>query len=154
MRPAVDAIAARAGICRRLAQNAMREAARQVVVQERRREGRRNDYKVVRIISADKRFAPRILGLANSGKVDDGLDGNRRLIHRPALIQRLEKSPAVQWQKDDVQDQYGRQVQHKCIRDEGYVAANGDDAKVDHVLHTKCGQHQGGGNKPDCAAVR
>ena len=41
----VDAIAARAGVCRRLAQNAIREAARQglLTVQERRREGRRND---------------------------------------------------------------------------------------------------------------
>lgn len=51
----VDAIAARAGVCRRLAQNAIREAARQglLTVQERRREGRRNDYNIVRIVSAD-----------------------------------------------------------------------------------------------------
>lgn len=51
----VDAIAARAGVCRRLAQNAIREAARQglLTVQERRREGRRNDYNVVRIVSAE-----------------------------------------------------------------------------------------------------
>lgn len=51
----VDAIAARAGVCRRLAQNAIREAARQglLTIQERRREGRRNDHNVIRIISAE-----------------------------------------------------------------------------------------------------
>jgi transposase len=39
-------IAARAGVCRTTAQNAIREAARQglLVVQERRREGRRNEF--------------------------------------------------------------------------------------------------------------
>lgn len=53
----VDAIAARAGVCRRLAQNAIREAARQglLTIQERRREGRRNDHNVIRIISAEWR---------------------------------------------------------------------------------------------------
>ena len=42
-------------MCRTAAQNAIREAARQglLVVQERRREGRRNDANVVRIISAE-----------------------------------------------------------------------------------------------------
>lgn len=51
----VDAIAARAGVCRRLAQSAIREAARQglLTVQERRREGRRNDLNVVRIVSRE-----------------------------------------------------------------------------------------------------
>jgi hypothetical protein len=51
----VDAIAARAGVCRRTAQNAIRQAAREglLTVQERRHEGRRNDYNVVRIISAE-----------------------------------------------------------------------------------------------------
>jgi hypothetical protein len=49
----VDAIAARAGVCRRLAQGAIREAARQglLTVQERRRPGRRNDANVIRIVS-------------------------------------------------------------------------------------------------------
>lgn len=53
----VDAIAARAGVCRRLAQSAIREAARQglVTVQERRREGRRNDFNIVRVVSAEWR---------------------------------------------------------------------------------------------------
>ena len=51
----VDAIAARAGVCRRLAQNAIREAARQglLTIQERRREGRRNDHNVLRIVSTE-----------------------------------------------------------------------------------------------------
>jgi hypothetical protein len=51
----VDAIAARAGVCRRLAQNAIRQAAREglLTVQERRREGRRNDYNVLRVVSRE-----------------------------------------------------------------------------------------------------
>jgi len=51
----VDEIAARAGVCRRMVQNAIREAARLglLTVQERRREGRRNLPNVVRIISKE-----------------------------------------------------------------------------------------------------
>jgi hypothetical protein len=51
----VDAIAARAGVCRSTAQNAIRQAAHEglVTVQERRREGRRNDFNIVRVISAE-----------------------------------------------------------------------------------------------------
>jgi hypothetical protein len=51
----VDEIAARAGVCRRMAQNALQEAARLglVTVEERRREGRRNLPNVVRIISKE-----------------------------------------------------------------------------------------------------
>jgi hypothetical protein len=51
----VDAIAARAGVCRTTAQNAIRQAGREglLTIQERRREGRRNDYNVVRVISAE-----------------------------------------------------------------------------------------------------
>jgi len=50
----IPEIAARAGVCRTTAQNAIRQAARLglLTVQERRREGRRNDANVVRIISA------------------------------------------------------------------------------------------------------
>jgi hypothetical protein len=50
-------IAARAGVCRTTAQNAIRLAARQglLVVQERRREGRRNDFNIIRIVSAEWR---------------------------------------------------------------------------------------------------
>ena len=69
-------------------------------------------------------------------------------------LQRLCQTPAVQRQKNDVKHQYGRQVEHKRIGDEGNVAAYGNDAKVDHVLHGKCGQYQRRGEKPDFAGVR
>src|SRR3954467_15548351 len=51
----VDEIAARAGVCRRMVQNALREAARLglVTVEERRREGRRNLPNVVRVVSKE-----------------------------------------------------------------------------------------------------
>jgi len=51
----VDEIAARAGVCRRMVQNAIREAARLglLTVQERRREGRRNLPNVIRIVSRE-----------------------------------------------------------------------------------------------------
>src|SRR3712207_2601590 len=51
----VDELAARAGVCRRLVQTALREAARLglVTVEERRREGRRNLPNVVRIVSKE-----------------------------------------------------------------------------------------------------
>src|SRR5215208_1296379 len=51
----VDEIAARAGVCRRMVQNALREAAQLglVTVEARRREGRRNLPNVVRIVSKE-----------------------------------------------------------------------------------------------------
>src|SRR3954447_19069675 len=51
----VDEIAARAGVCRRMVQNAIREAARLglLAVEERRREGRRNLPNVLRIVSKE-----------------------------------------------------------------------------------------------------
>lgn len=51
----VDAVAARAGVCRTTAQNAIRQAAREglLTVQERRREGRRNAPNIVRIVSRE-----------------------------------------------------------------------------------------------------
>src|SRR4051794_38088982 len=51
----VDELAARAGVCRRMVQNAVREAARLglVTVEERRREGRRNLPNVIRIVSKE-----------------------------------------------------------------------------------------------------
>lgn len=49
----IDAIAARAGVCRRLAQNAIRLAERDglLTIQERRHQGRRSDPNLIRIIS-------------------------------------------------------------------------------------------------------
>src|SRR5829696_3554260 len=51
----VDEIAARAGVCRRMVQTALREAARLglLTIEERRREGRRNLANVVRIVSKE-----------------------------------------------------------------------------------------------------
>ncbi len=51
----VDEIAARAGVCRSMVKNAIREAARLglLTVQERRREGRRNLPNVVRIVAKE-----------------------------------------------------------------------------------------------------
>ena len=51
----VNEIAARAGVCRRMVQNAIREAARLglLTIEERRREGRRNLPNVVRIVSRE-----------------------------------------------------------------------------------------------------
>lgn len=51
----IDAIAARAGVCRRLAQGAIRLAVGDglLTVEERRRQGRKNDPNVVRIISRE-----------------------------------------------------------------------------------------------------
>src|SRR4051794_28019752 len=51
----VDELAARAGVCRRMVQNALREAARLglLTIEERRREGRRNLPNVVRIVAKE-----------------------------------------------------------------------------------------------------
>src|SRR4051794_13641078 len=51
----VDELAARAGVCRRMVQNAIREAARLglLTIEERRRSGRRNLPNVIRIISKE-----------------------------------------------------------------------------------------------------
>src|SRR4029079_2592881 len=51
----VDELAARAGVCRRRVENAIREAARLglLTVEERRREGRRNLPNIVRIVSKE-----------------------------------------------------------------------------------------------------
>src|SRR5215207_6911551 len=51
----VDELAARAGVCRRMVQTALREAARLglLTIEERRREGRRNLPNVVRIVSKE-----------------------------------------------------------------------------------------------------
>src|SRR4051812_35352607 len=51
----VDELAARAGVCRRMVQNAIREAARfgLLTIEERRREGRRNLPNMIRIVSKE-----------------------------------------------------------------------------------------------------
>ena len=70
----IPEIAARAGVCRTTAQNAVREGARQglLTVQERRREGRRNAANVVRIISAEwKAWIVRGGGFKKNGPTDN-----------------------------------------------------------------------------------
>lgn len=82
----IDAIAARAGVCRTTAQNALRQAARQglLTIQERRRQGRRNAPNIVRIISREwlswikrgtgfKKNSPTDIPVANRGKTRAGL---------------------------------------------------------------------------------
>jgi hypothetical protein len=74
-------IAARAGVCRTTAQNAIRQAKRLdlLTVQERRREGQRNDYNIILIKSREwflwikkgraggfKKFAPTVTNRKNS----------------------------------------------------------------------------------------
>ncbi len=51
----LDAIAARAGVCRRLAQGAIRlaEGDGLLIVQERRHQGRKNDPNLIRILSRE-----------------------------------------------------------------------------------------------------
>src|SRR5215212_6454821 len=51
----IDELAARAGVCRSMVKNAIREAARLglLTIEERRREGRRNRPNVVRIVSKE-----------------------------------------------------------------------------------------------------
>jgi hypothetical protein len=44
-------------------------------------------------------------------------------------------------------------MKYKRVRDEGNVAAYGNNTKVDHVLHGKRGQHQRRGEKSDFSAV-
>ncbi|WP_246689515.1 hypothetical protein [Methylobacterium sp. WL19] len=65
----VDAIAARAGVCRRLAQGAIRlaEGDGLLTVEERRHEGRRSSTNLVRIISREWQAWMRRVGRAKAG---------------------------------------------------------------------------------------
>ncbi|GAN52314.1 hypothetical protein ME121_6445 [Methylobacterium sp. ME121] len=76
----LDAIAARAGVCRRLAQAAIRlaEGDGLLTIQERRRQGRKNDPNVIRVISREwlawlrrggRSAAPALLGSIGCRKV-------------------------------------------------------------------------------------
>jgi hypothetical protein len=84
-------IAARAGVCRTTAQNAIREAARRglLVVQERRREGRRNEVNIIRIVSAEWRtWLTRRGGFKKSNPTDSrlalqGKNGDRGPLRSP-----------------------------------------------------------------------
>src|SRR5262249_14264068 len=65
------------------------------------------------------------------------------------LMQGLRQAPAVERQKNDVKHQYRQEVEQQRISDEGEVAANGNNPKVDHVLHAKGGQDQSRSQKSD-----
>lgn len=67
----IDAIAARAGVCRRLAQGAIRlaEGDGLLTVEERRHEGRRSSTNLVRIISREWQAWMRRVGRAKAGGV-------------------------------------------------------------------------------------
>jgi hypothetical protein len=72
----IPEIAARAGVCRTTAQNAIRQAAREglLTIQERRRAGRRNEANVLRIISREwQAWITRGSGFKKNGPTDTRL---------------------------------------------------------------------------------
>ena len=94
----VDAIAARAGVCRSTAQNAIRQAAREglVTVQERRREGRRNDYNIVRVISGEwLSWIKRGSGFKQNSPTDisNSFQGKKKRTKPPAQASQPARSP-------------------------------------------------------------
>src|SRR5215213_4821248 len=98
----VDEIAARAGVCRSMVKNAIREAARLglLTVQERRREGRRNLPNVVRIVSkewtswlarggrASRPAAEPLIGVKKITPTDKGYKNQRLRPSEPVLAAR------------------------------------------------------------------
>ncbi|MGE8131594.1 hypothetical protein ACQKQD_32005 [Methylobacterium sp. NPDC080182] len=94
----IDAIAARAGVCRRLAQAAIRlaEGDGLLTIQERRHQGRKSDPNVVRIISREwlqwlrrggRSVAPALLGSigCKSVRPTDRGDPQRQVVDAEAL---------------------------------------------------------------------
>jgi hypothetical protein len=98
----VDELAARAGVCRSMVKNAIREAARLglLTVQERRREGRRNLPNVVRIVSkewtswlarggrASRPAAEPLIGVKKIAPTDKGYKNQRSRASEPVLAAR------------------------------------------------------------------
>ena len=100
----LDAIAARAGVCRRLARNAIRLAARLglLTIQERRREGQKNLPNIVRVISREwlawlRLGARRMAASPASGGTPRDMHTGCKNIHPTA--NRLEKEGAPSAQK-------------------------------------------------------
>jgi hypothetical protein len=86
----IPEIAARAGVCRTTAQNAIRQAAGLglLTVQERRREGRRNEVNVVRIVSAEwSAWIKRGSGFKKSNPTDSKIifQGKKETVARPLI---------------------------------------------------------------------
>jgi hypothetical protein len=110
----VDELAARAGVCRRMVQNAIREAARLglLTIEERRREGRRNLPNVVRIVAkewmlwlargrraASPEAEPRI-GCKNMRPTDKGYKTQRPRASEPLFAAKGQQAgPAVYHRK-------------------------------------------------------
>ena len=100
----IDAIAARAGVCRRLARNAIRQAARLglLTIQERRRKGQKNLPNIVRVISREwlqwlRRGArPMAKSPASGGSRRDKQIGGKNI---PPTANRLEKEGAPSAQR-------------------------------------------------------
>src|SRR3954447_5796226 len=98
----VDEIAARAGVCRRMVQNTLREAARLglVTVEERRREGRRNLPNVIRIVSKEwtiwlarggrstRPAAELLIGVKKITPTDSSYKTQRLSTSKPAIVAR------------------------------------------------------------------
>jgi hypothetical protein len=98
----VDEIAARAGVCRSMVQNAIRTAARLglLTVEERRREGRRNLPNVIRIVSkewtswlarggrASRPAAEPLIGVKKITPTDSSYKNQRSRIAEPAFAAR------------------------------------------------------------------
>ena len=99
----IDAIAARAGVCRRLAQNAIRQAARLglLTIQERRREGQKNLPNIVRVISREwlawlRLGARRMAASPASGGTPRAMHTGCRNIHPTANRLEKEGAPSAQ----------------------------------------------------------
>src|SRR4051794_37031978 len=111
----IDEIAARAGVCRRMVQNAIREAARLglLTIEERRREGRRNLPNVVRIISKEwttwlarggrstRPSAAPLIGCKNLRPTDNSYKNQRSRASEPVIATRRQQAgSAVHNEKD------------------------------------------------------
>src|SRR5919112_1932924 len=102
----VDELAARAGVCRRMVQNALREATRLglLTVEERRREGRRNLPNVVRIVSkewtmwlarggrASRPSAEALIGCKKMRPTDKGYKNQRSCVAEPVIAARRQQA--------------------------------------------------------------
>src|SRR3954471_18778416 len=98
----VDELAARAGVCRSMVKNAIREAARLglLTVEERRREGRRNLPNVIRIVSKEwitwltrggrstRPTAESLIGCKKLRPTDKGYKNQRARASEPAFAAR------------------------------------------------------------------
>src|SRR3954454_24189444 len=103
----VDEIAARAGVCRRMVQNALREATRLglLTIEERRREGRRNLPNVIRIVSKEwtswlsrggrssRPQAEPLVGCKKLHPTDNSYKNQRSRTSEPVLAAKWQQSP-------------------------------------------------------------